>query len=304
MNTINKIIKNIISNPRWIIYYVNKTPFSKLFSDEWYIKSMYKLFLHKKMGLDYPQTFNEKLQWLKLYDRKEKYRQMVDKHLVKKYVTEMIGEEFVIPTIGIWKNFDEIDFDSLPEKFVLKCTHDSGSIYICKDKSKLDKKRLKLFFNSRLKKNYYNLWREWPYRDIQPMIIAEPFLKDGENEFLPVYKIMCFEGQPRIIQTIQNDKQPNESIDYFDIEWNLLNMKQNFPNSRIPFKKPDCLNDMLKLAQKLAEGMHFLRVDLYVINGSIKFSEFTFYSDAGLSEFEPYEWDLKLGEMIELHEIK
>jgi len=295
------LLVKCIKEPEWIVYYINRAGYGMFFSDKFFSKAMYKLFFKKRLSLTSPKTFNEKMQWLKLYDRNPIYTKMVDKYGSKQYVADAIGEKYVIPTIGVWDSADDIDFDSLPEQFVLKCTHDSGSILICKAKKEIDIKKTKAFFESRLKRNYYKLWREWPYKNVVPRIIAEPFLKDGDNEFLPVYKIMCFEGEPQIIQTIQNDKQPNESIDYFDVNWNLLDMKQNYPNSKVPFSKPACLQEMIQLARTLAEKTHFLRVDFYSVNDEVKFSEFTFYSDAGITKFTPFEWDNILGGMINIH---
>lgn len=268
--------------------------------DRIYLSIKFKTRMGKFPNLRNPETFNEKLQWLKLHDRKPEYSAMVDKHEVKKYIADRIGEKYVIPTIGVWEQFEDIDFDKLPEQFVLKCTHDSGGLIICKDKNKLNIEAAKNKVNRSLGKNYYWHAREWPYKNVQPRILAEPFMKDGENDFLPVYKFMCFHGEPRIIQTIQNDKQPNESIDYFDTEWNLLELRQNFPNSEKPLLKPENLDEMCRLARKLSKGHAFLRVDFYVINGEIKFSEFTFYSDAGFSKFTPEFWDKTLGQWIDL----
>ena len=273
---------------------------SHILPDKIYLPIKYKTRLGKFPNLKKPKTFNEKLQWLKIYDRKPEYTIMVDKHGVKEYIAKRIGEQYVIPTIGLWDRFEDIDFEKLPEQFVLKCTHDSGGLIICKDKSKLDKETAKEKINRSLATNYYWHAREWPYKNVKPRILAEPFMKDGDNDFLPVYKFMCFNGEPRIIQTIQNDKQPNESIDYFDTEWNLLELRQNFPNSDIPLKKPEKLSEMCNLACKLAIGHAFLRVDFYTINGEIKFSEHTFYSDAGFSSFTPESWDMTLGQWIEL----
>lgn len=268
--------------------------------DKAYLKLMFKVRMGKKLNLKNPQTFNEKLQWLKLYDRKPKYTMMVDKFEVKKYISEKIGEEYVISTLGVWDKFDDIDFEKLPNQFVLKCTHDSGGLVICKDKSKLDIAFAKQKIERSLKKNYYWHGREWPYKNVKPRIIAEKLMKDGDNSYLPVYKFMCFNGQPLIIQTIQNDKQPNESVDYFDIEWNLLNIKQNFPNSENPLARPKELEQMRALAEKLSKGHAFIRVDLYVINGKLYFSEYTFYSDCGLVPFYPEKWDDVLGQWISL----
>ena len=271
----------------------------KVLPDKLYLKTVFKLKFNETLNLKPPKTFNEKLQWLKLYDRNPLYTQMVDKYGVKEYVAGLVGEEYIIPTLGIWDNFDEIDFDALPEQFVLKCTHDSGGLVICRDKSKLDKAAAKQKIEKSLKINYYWRGREWPYKDVPPRILAEKYMQDGDTEALPVYKFFCFDGKATICQTIQNDKQPNETIDYFDRDWNLLDLKQNYPNSPDPLKKPTCYDEMLKIADVLAQDKKsFLRVDLYFINGSIYFSEYTMFSDSGLAVFHPAEWDQRLGEMI------
>ncbi len=269
-------------------------------SDEKYVKLAYNSIFDKPLNLNNPQTFNEKLQWLKLYDRQSIYTTMVDKHAVKDYVANIIGKEYIIPTLGVYDKFEDIDFSKLPNQFVLKCTHDSGGLVIVKDKSKLDIKKAKKKINRCLKCNYYYRNREWPYKNVKPRIIAEKYMVDSTNDYLPVYKFFCFDGKPMIIQAIQNDKQPNETIDYFDINWNLLSLKQNFPNSKTHLIKPKLLDEMLLLCQKLSKGHSFIRVDLYSINEKIYFSEFTFFSDGGLMPFEPKEWDKKLGDYIVL----
>ncbi len=275
----------------------------RLIPDRMWIQIKYYQWFRKLPNLKNPQTFNEKLNWLKLYDRRPEYTTMVDKYEAKKYISDRIGVQYVVPTIGgPWHSFDEIDFDILPEQFVLKTTHDCGGVLICKDKKSFDKVKAKKFLEEHLRNNYYLTCREWPYKNVLPRIFAESYMKDGENDFLPVYKIMCFNGEPKVIQSIQNDKQPNESIDYFDTDWNLLILKQNFPNSEAPLSKPVHLNEMLEIARVLAKDKYFLRVDLYVINDEISFSECTFYSDAGLAEFKPADWDEKLGRWIKLPE--
>lgn len=271
--------------------------------DKLYLKIHYCIRMKQKLNLKNPQTFNEKLQWLKLYDRKPIYTTMVDKHEVKKYVADIIGEEYIIPTLGVWDSFDEIDFDALPDQFVLKCTHDSGGLVICKDKSQLNKGSARRKIEKSLKRNYYYNTREWPYKDVKPRIIAEQYMQDSnhpEQESLLVYKIMTFDGEPKIIQTIQNDKTQNETIDYFDEQWNLLDLRQNYPNSKIPLQRPETLEQMLDLARRMSEGHPFLRVDFYEIEGKVYFSEYTFFSDAGMAIFTPEEWDTKLGEWITL----
>lgn len=269
--------------------------------DEPYLKMRFNSKFGRELNLENPTTFNEKLQWLKLHDRKSIYTTMVDKYAVKQYVSDRIGAEYVIPTLGVWNSFDEIDFDSLPDQFVLKCTHDSGGLVIVKDKSRLDRKKAQSRIDESLKRNYFYLGREWPYKDVRPRILAEQFMQDGNSEVLNVYKIFNFNGEPRIIQVIQGDKTKSETIDYFDVEWNLLKFRQNYPNSEAPLKRPETLEEMLFLAKKLAaDAPPFIRTDFYEANGRVYFSEFTFYSDSGMAAFHPFEWDLKLGSWIKL----
>ncbi len=274
-------------------------------SDKLYLKFVYKITFGKKLDLENPQTFNEKLNWLKLYNRNPIYTKLVDKYDVKEYVSNTIGEKYVVPTLGVWDNVDDIDFQSLPEQFVIKCTHDSGSTVVCRDKKNLDVEALKKKLKKRIKKNMFWWAREWPYKNVKPRIMAEIFMKDGNQQYegnLTVYKIFCFNGIPKIIQNIQNDKTAEETIDYFDTNWNLLGLRQNFPNSKHPLSNPQTLDEMLVLAETLTKGHPFLRADFYEVNGEIYFSELTFYSDAGMTSFEPEEWDYKLGELIQLPE--
>ena len=277
---------------------------TNMLSDKAYIRLKYYYHFGRLPNLNEPRTFNEKLQWLKLNDRDDIFTDMVDKYEAKKIVSKIIGEEYVIPTYGVWDRYDDIDFDSLPEKFVLKTTHDCSGVVICKDKNSFDRENAKVFLEKHLNFNYYYESREWPYKNIKPRILAEEFVKDGNRDYLPVYKFLCFGGEPRIIQTIQNDKQPNESIDYFDTKWELLDMRQNYPNSDKPLCRPEKLDEMCNIARMLSKGRPFLRVDLYLINGDIRFSEFTFYSDAGLAAFHPSEWDDTLGDWIMLPKKK
>ena len=271
----------------------------KWIPDKIYLQIVYWAELGKKLNIDNPKTFNEKLNWKKLYDRNDIYTIMVDKFLVKKYVAERIGEEYIIPLYGVWNAVEDIEFDKLPESFVLKTTHDSGGVIVCKEKSALDKSKI-FELNNRLKKNYFWWRREYPYKNVEPRIIAEEYVTDGDNVCLPVYKIFCFNGNPKIIQCIQNDKTKDETVDYFDIEWNLLNLRQNYPNSQHPLEKPIKLKEMLEICQKLSKDFDFLRVDLYLVNRDIKFSEFTFYTDAGINIFEPESWDMELGKWLKL----
>ena len=296
----NSKVKRFFSEPWSIVRPILRTPIANCLNDEQYLKALYYGTFGKKLDLKNPKTFNEKLQWLKLYDRSSLHTKLVDKYEVKDYVSSLIGNEYIIPTLGVWNNFDEIDFGLLPDQFVLKCTHDSGGLVICHDKSRLDVNKTRRKFERNLKRNYYWSGREWPYKNVKPRIIAEKYMEDESSANLPVYKIFNFMGRPELIQSIQDDKTINETIDYFDINWNHLNLKQNFPNSKQPLKKPKKLKEMLRLAQVLSEGFPFVRTDFYSINDDIFFSEYTFYSDSGLAKFNPEKWDEKLGEMIKL----
>lgn len=283
------------------IYFLSKRDMTDLIKDtddRIYIECLWKLKMKYDICLDRPITFNEKIQWLKLYDRKPVHTIMVDKYKVKDYVAEKIGEKYVVPIIGVWDSFDEIDFETLPEKFVLKCTHDSGSVVVCDDKSKFDPKLYKDKFDAALKRNYFYDYREWPYKDVPPKIMVEEFIDSGDHEALLVYKFLCFNGKPKILQMIQNDKHENESIDYYDMEWNLLELTQNFPNSREHLGKPVSFERMKELAKILSKDEILVRVDFYEVNAEPIFSEFTFYSDAGFEKFNPPEWDKQLGDWL------
>ena len=258
--------------------------------------------MNKKLNLKNPKTFNEKLQWLKLYDRKPEYTKMVDKYEAKKYVAEKIGEEYIIPTLGVWDNFDDIDFDSLPNQFVLKCTHDSGTIVICTDKSNFDIESAKQKIDSRMTFNYYYMWREWPYKDVKPRIIAEKYMVDSTTEELRDYKFFCFNGEVKALFVATDRQKSGEEVkfDFFDANYNHLPIRQGHPNALIPPKKPECFEEMKKLAQKLSENIPQVRVDFYEVDGKIYFGELTFSHYGGIVPFEPEKWDYKFGDWITL----
>lgn len=269
-------------------------------SDEAYTIRQYKLRTGRTLDLTSPETFNEKLQWLKLYDRKPVYTTMVDKYAVKDFLARRIGKEHIVPLLGVWERFDEIPFDALPDQFVLKTTHGSSGMAVCRDKSRFDRAAMKAKFDKALKRNYYLHCREWPYKDVKPRIIAERYMQDGDTENLNVYRVFNFSGVPTIVQTVQNDKQPNKTIDFFDTAWNLLDLRQNYPNSARPLARPKTLDTMLRLSALCSEGFPFLRTDWYEVNGEVYFSEFTFYTSAGYQPFHPDDWNLKLGSLINL----
>ena len=267
--------------------------------DEIFLKLRYRLELGKKLNLENPQSFNEKLQWLKLYDRNPEYTKMVDKYEVRKYIAEKIGEEYLIPLLGVWDSFDEIDFDKLPNQFVLKCTHDSGGLVICKDKSNLDIKAAKKKINKCLKRNFYYLSREWPYKNVKPRIIAEKFMVDESGTELKDYKLFCFNGEPKAL-FVATDRPHDTKFDFFDMEFNHLPFTNGHPNAAKEIKKPEGLSEMAELAKKLSKGMKQVRIDFYDINGKVYFGEITFFHWSGMVPFDPEEWDYKWGDMIKL----
>ena len=273
----------------------------KLIPDKIYVKKIYKKHIGKNLNLKNPQTFNEKLQWLKLYDRKKEYTNMVDKYEAKKYVANIIGEEYIVPTIGIYNNFDEIDFDKLPNQFVMKCTHDSGGNVICKDKSKLNIPEAKNKINNSLKNNYYWMWREWVYKNVKPRIIIEAYMEDEETKDIRDYKFFCFNGKMKLFK-IDFNRYINHQANYYDKNKKLLKFGEVVcpPNFDKKLKMPTNIDKMIELSEQLSKNTIFLRVDFYEINGKVYFGELTFCPAAGIGKFIPEEWDYKLGQLIEL----
>lgn len=303
MKFINKI-KEIIKHPKYFLIYIDKKRICRL-SDREYIEILYQKNFNKKIDLDNAQTFNEKLQWLKLNDRKEKYTKMVDKYEVKKYVSEKIGQEYIIPTLGIYEKFEDIDFNKLPNQFVMKCTHDSGSTIICKDKNTFNKEKAKKQINKALKHNYYHAGREWPYKNVKPRIIIEQYMTDDENDDLIDYKIMCFNGKVKCSFLCLNRRNENGlNVDFYDREWNKMPFERHYKNSQIITKRPKNYELMIEFAEKLSEKIPFLRVDFYEIKGKLYFGELTFYPGGGFEEFTPEIWDKTLGDWIDLSDVK
>lgn len=267
--------------------------------DKAFLKLLFWARTGKKLNLKKPMTYNEKLQWLKLYDRNSEYTKMVDKYEVRKYISEKIGEEYLIPLLGVWDSFDEIDFDSLPEQFVLKCTHDSGGLVICKDKSKLDLAAAKKKINKCLKRNFYKYNREWVYKNVKPRIIAEKYMVDESGTELKDYKFFCFDGEPRAM-FIATDRPHDTRFDFFDMQFNHLPFLNGHPMATKEIKKPAGFDKMAELSRILSAGMRHVRTDFYDINGKIYFGEITFFHHSGFTSFEPEEWDYKFGEWIKI----
>ena len=275
-------------------------------SDQKFLDLCFDYYLGKKINWKNPQTYNEKLQWLKIYDRQDSYTKMVDKYEAKEYVKNIIGEEYIIPTIGIYDKFENIDFEKLPQQFVMKCTHDSGGLVICKDKSKLNLKEAKRKINQCLKVNYFNCWKEWPYKNVKPRIIIEKYMTNDDSDGINDYKFFCFNGKVKLLFIATDRVNENEEtkFDFYDENFNHLPIKNGHPNALVPPSKPLNFEKMKELAEILSKDIPHLRVDFYEINGKIYFGELTFSHWAGMVPFEPEEYDLILGNWIDISNIK
>lgn len=264
-----------------------------------YLKIVYKIKTGKKLNLKNPITFCDKQNWLKLNETRQEYTQLVDKIGVRDYIKENYGEEYLFPIYGAWEHFDDIDFDKLPNKFVLKCNHDSGSVKVITDKSKINKQELKEFFEGRLKMNSYVFGREYPYKDVKPLIYAEKYMvADGESD-INDYKFFCFNGKPEIM-FIATDRSQDVKFDFFDMNFNHLDIVNIHEQSGLEIKKPKMFEEMKEFAAKLSKGMKFVRIDLYEIAGKIYFGEYTFFHGGGFWPFSPEKWEYELGKLIDI----
>ncbi len=297
-----KAIKKYISNSGYR-FLVNSGygKYDDMYDDE-YLSHKFSAVFGRQLSLAFPQTFNEKLQWLKLYDRQPEYTVMVDKYKARDYISEKIGSQYLIPLLGVWNHPDEIDFDALPDKFVLKCNHNSGrGMCICKDKSTLHRKKVKANLKRGLHQDYYLTGREWPYKDVPRKIIAEQFMKSDAGG-LTDYKVHCFNGEPKLI-LVCKDRFTATGLteDFFTSDWEHLDLRRPaHPNSSIEISKPTELPEILELAKKLSDDIPFLRVDFYIIEHKVYFSELTFYPASGFEKFVPERWDEILGAWLKL----
>lgn len=270
-----KFLVNLINEPK------------KLIPDELYLKIKYKKIMGKKLNLSEPKTFNEKLQWLKIHDHNPRYVNLVDKYEVKRIVSDIIGEEYVIPTLGIWNSYEEIDFDLLPNQFVLKCTHDSGGVVVCKDKKSLDIEKCRIKFEARLRVNYYWRGREWPYKMIKPRIIAEKYIEDEATKSLDDYKFFCFDGVVDNVMVVRGRGDGKPKFYHFDKEWNLCRfnrLTRSLPEDYAE-TKPPFIDEMIKIAECLSKNMTHVRIDLFEANGHVYFGEYTFYNQGGVGNW-------------------
>lgn len=269
--------------------------------DKEYIEKMYYVRMGKVLDLENPVTFNEKLQWLKLYDRNPVYSSMVDKYEAKKYVSKIIGEEYIISTIGVWDTVNEIPFDDLPEKFVLKCTHNSGGVIICDDKSLLDINETKRKMNKCLKNDLYISRREWPYKNVKPRIIAEKYMIDHKSNELRDYKFFCFNGKVMCYK-VDFDRFTNHHANYYNSESELIDIGECVcpPDVSKHIEKPKSIQQMMEFAEILSKGIPFLRVDFYEVDGHPYFGELTFFPASGFGPFIYEGNDELLGSWLKL----
>lgn len=284
---------------------LNHCGFYRSWDDEKYLKLIYKIRTGETLNLDNPQTYNEKLQYLKLHDRKPEYSVMVDKYRAKTYVGEKIGTQYIVPLLGVWEKFDDIDFSALPRQFVLKCNHDCGGIVICKDKNNFDRRAAKKKLEKHLKRNFYYYGREWPYKDVKPCILCEQYLEDSVDKELKDYKVMCFSGEPRYIQVHSGRYTQNQAQDFYDLQWNKTDITQSesmkkFQCSDAVSRRPVNLELMISLSRTLAKDMRQVRIDWYEVDGKLYFGEITLYDGSGFVLFDDRQIDLLLGQMISI----
>lgn len=272
--------------------------------DAVYLKMMYRLFIGKKLNLDNPCTYNEKLQWLKINDRKPEYVAMVDKYLVKEYVKEKLGEEYVVPLLGVWDEVENIDLSKLPNQFVLKCNHDSGSTILCKNKDSFDIDLAKKKLQRHLKRNNYNYGREWPYKNVHPVVFAEELLVDHQRDDIIDYKVYCFGGEPKMIMVNSGRAEGKTTANYYDEDYNFIDLEWGHPVCN-DLKKLDrhSFDEIMEKARILSKDIPHVRVDFYEINGKIYFGELTFYDGSGFAKFSSEEWDKKMGDWLVLPSV-
>lgn len=294
----------IINNPRILLLrFLDR--FGIILSDRAFLRCKFKLLMGYKLDLKSPQSYSEKLQWLKLYDRRPEYTKMVDKYAVKEYVASLIGQEYIIPTLGVWDNPEMIEWDILPNQFVLKCTHDSGGVVICKDKLSIDKEAAIKKLTRGLKKNYFYPNREWPYKNVRPRVIAEEYKVDPHFQELRDYKFFCFNGEVKalFIATDRNKGDKATRFDFFDADFNHLPFTNGHPNAIVPPQKPMMFEEMKNLAKILSAGIPHVRIDFYEVGNIVYFGEMTFFHWSGMKPFDPKEWDNKFGEWLVLPDL-
>lgn len=275
----------------------------RIIPDKTYIKLMFEKRMGYKLNLKSPTDYNEKLQWLKLYDRNPEYTKLVDKYDVREYIKDTIGEEYLIPIYGVYNDYSDIIFENLPNTFVIKATHRSGDVIIIKDKDEINHEKLKKTIKKWLKTKYFYNSREWPYKGVKPRIVIEKLMIDKTNDDLMDYKFLCFNGEPKYIE-VMSDRfaEGGYKVNYFNLNWEKLDIKRkNRLSSNKNIKKPANLNRMIEISRVLSKNKRFSRIDLYNINGKIYFGEITFYPGGGHILFENNDISRYLGSLIDLN---
>ncbi|MFF2018632.1 ATP-grasp fold amidoligase family protein [Paenibacillus sp. NPDC058177] len=300
MGTFKRLI-SAIKQPGKIIMYADYKGWLKKIPDRFYLKLMFWLRIRKKLNLKNPITFNEKLQWLKLNDKQERYNVYVDKYEVRKLVEKTIGSEYLVKLYGVYDSFEEIDFNELPKSFVMKCTHDSGGVVICENKYSFDKASAQQKLNKSLKKNYFFNGREWPYKNIKPRIICEEYLESDVTSELLDYKFMCFNGKVKCSFICSNRNSVDGlKVDFYDLDWNEMDFERYYPKSKMKFTKPQNYCKMIEFSERFAKEIPFIRVDFYEVDGKLYFGELTLYPGSGFESFNPEKYDRILGDWISL----
>lgn len=294
-----KTALSLLRKPQKLILPAGQNGMLKFIPDKRYLETIFRVEMGYKLNLEHPKTYNEKLQWIKLYDRKPEYTVYADKYKVRKYIAEKIGEKYLIPLIGMYKKAEDIPWDELPERFVLKCNHASGTNIICTDKSKLDYSSAEKKLNAWLKLNAFWGGREWSYKDIEPCIICEEYLETEDGLTPNDYKIMCFNGVPKLIQ-VHHDRYGAHTLDFMDENWKKTGIIQGPPNSTDEIPKPEEFDEMMEIARNLSRDMYYARVDLYIVRHRVLFGEITMYPTSGFCLFDDPNTDIMLGEWIKL----
>lgn len=302
MNFGSRIVK-IVQDPAYRFSKLMKLGLYNRLSDRTFLEKAYKAYMGRNLNLDSPKAYTEKLQWLKLYDRRDVYTTMVDKAQAKEYISRKLGtNEYCIETLGVWDHFDEIDFDMLPNQFVLKCTHDSGGIVICKDKTKLDFEKARETIEEGLKRSFFLQTREPQYKNVKPRIIGEPYIEDQSSKELRDYKFFCFDGKARCLFVATDRQVANEptKFDFFDLNYTHLDIVNGHPNAKKVPEKPLNFELMKELAEILSKGFPHIRVDFYEANGKVYVGELTLHHFSGFEPFVPDQWDYTFGEWLVL----
>ena len=293
-------LKKYLDDPARLYLLATAKGMTRWVPDTLHLRLVYRIRVGSRLNLDNPRTFNEKLQWLKLHDRNPLYNTLVDKYAVKEWVAERVGSEYVTRTYAVWDRVEDIDVTGLPERFVLKTNHDCGGVVVCRNRASFDLEAAKRTLAKHLKTNYFWNGREWPYKDVIPRIFAEEYLDPGERGDLADYKLMCFGGKVFCSFTCTSRAKGDLRVDFFDTEWRHLPFTRHYPNADTPPSRPESYNEMVEVAEILSEGIPFVRVDFYEVGRHPHFGEMTFFPGDGFEEFNPPEWDERLGQLIDL----